>query len=309
MARLFCARPETFGPYYVHSNTKWHYFNLNRAPLIIRGPIKIHKNNNPIRPIINLTNAPAYKLARKITKDLQKHIHLPNSFDVKNTVQLTHDITDIPYDSNIKLASFDITNMYTNIPTNELANIILNLRNNNYVDPTIRSEILHLCVTILQQNYFKFEDSFYIQNTGPAMGAPTSSILSEMYLQFLENTVLSNILIRHDILGYFRYVDDILVIYRENHTDIHEVLNLFNNATSTLQFTIEQENNTSMNFLDVTNNGLNFRVYRKPTATDRIIPRNCNHPPEHKQSAVNYVSTPHIIPPKGCGQTTGIRNH
>jgi hypothetical protein len=111
------------------------------------------------------------------------------------------------------------------------------------------------------------------------MGAPTSSILSEIYLQFLEHTVLSNILIQHDILGYFRYVENILVIYRENHTDIYEVLNLFINATSTLQFTIEQENNNSINFLDITNNGLNFRVYRKPTATDHIIPRNSNtHP-------------------------------
>ena len=175
--------------------------------------------------------------------------------------------------------------------------------------PTIRSEILHLCATILQQDYFQFQDSFYIQNTGLAIDAPTSSILSEIYLQFLKYTILSNILIQHDILGYFRNVEDILVVYRANRTDIHEVLKLFIKATSTLQFTIEQENNTSMNFLDVTNNGLNFRVYRKLTATDRIIPRNCNHPPEHKQSAVNYVSTPHIIPPKGCGQTTGIRNH
>ena len=59
---------------------------------------------------------------------------------------------DIPYDSNIKLASFDFTNIYTNIPTNELANIILNLCNSNYIDPATQSEILHLCSTILKQN-------------------------------------------------------------------------------------------------------------------------------------------------------------
>ena len=126
------------------------------------------------------------------------------------------------------------------------------------------------------------------------MGAPTSSILSEIYLQFLEHMVLSNILIQRNTLGYFRYIDDILIIYRENHTDIHEVLNLFNNATSTLQFTMEQENNNSINFLDITiyknNNSLNFCVYRKPTATDHIIPHNSNHPAEHKRTVVNYLN-------------------
>jgi hypothetical protein len=126
------------------------------------------------------------------------------------------------------------------------------------------------------------------------MGAPTSSLLSETYLQFLEHAVLSDILIQHNILGYFRYIDDILIVYRENHTYILEVLDLFNTAVTALLFTMEQEDNNSINFLDITvyksNNSLNFCVYRKSTATDHIIPRNSNHPPEHKRSAVNYLS-------------------
>jgi hypothetical protein len=45
------------------------------------------------------------------------YIPLPYTFSEKNTVQLINDLTDIPYDSNIKFASVDITNMYSNIPT------------------------------------------------------------------------------------------------------------------------------------------------------------------------------------------------
>ena len=144
------------------------------------------ENTNPIQLIVNWTNAPAYKLAKKLMKDLQKHIPLPYAFNVKNIIHLMKDLTNIPYDNNIKLASFDITNMYTNIPTNDLPNIIHYLQSINYVNPSTQTEILHVCSTILNQNYFQFEDSFFIQNTGLAMGAPTSSILSEIYLQFLE---------------------------------------------------------------------------------------------------------------------------
>jgi len=74
----------------------------------------------------------------------------------------------------------------------------------------------------------------YVQTEGLAMGAPTSAILSEIYLQFLENNVIYNILKTHNIIGYFRYVDDILVIYNNVKSNIHEVLDDFNQITPKL---------------------------------------------------------------------------
>ena len=151
------------------------------------------------------------------------------------------DLLSNPYNNNLKLASFDITNMYTNIPTDELPVIIQNHCTRNNINMTTQTEIIHLCDIILNQNYFHFNGSYYLQNTGLAMGAPTSSIFSEIYLQYLENTILYDILIKHIIIGYFRYVDEILTVYNEEHTDIHRVLHLFNTAALTLSFTIEKE--------------------------------------------------------------------
>jgi hypothetical protein len=71
------------------------------------------------------------------------------------------------------------------------------------------------------------------------MGAPSSAVLSEVHLQHLEHTEIIKIITQHNILGYFRHVDDILMIYGENSTDIHEVHIAFNNITSTIKFTIE----------------------------------------------------------------------
>ena len=73
------------------------------------------------------------------------------------------------------------------------------------------------------------------------MGAPSSSILSEIYLQFLQNTHIYNTLPQHQITGYFRYVDDILIVYNNSNTDIHKVLDQFNSISPTLTFTIETE--------------------------------------------------------------------
>jgi hypothetical protein len=51
-------------------------------------------------------------------------------------------------------------------------------------------DITRIAQTLTGQNYFRFRDTIYVQNEGLAMGAPTSSILSEVYLQYLENTTI-----------------------------------------------------------------------------------------------------------------------
>jgi len=56
------------------------------------------------------------------------------------------------------------------------------------------------------------------------VGAPTSSVLYEIYLQHLENTKIFDILGNSRVDGYFSYVDDVLLIYNENLTDIEDVL-------------------------------------------------------------------------------------
>ena len=114
------------------------------------------------------------------------------------------DLLHIPYDTDLKFASFDITNMHTNIPTNELPDIIRNLcTKKNNVNITTQTEIIHLCDIITTHNYFQFNNSYYLQKSGQAMGAPTSSMFAEIHLQFLQNTTIYDILTKYNIVGYF----------------------------------------------------------------------------------------------------------
>ena len=73
------------------------------------------------------------------------------------------DLDYIPCTPDLRLASLDISNMYTNIPTNELLDIIENTCKNNNLEPTIRQEILHLTRLVVTQNYFKLQDKTYLQ--------------------------------------------------------------------------------------------------------------------------------------------------
>jgi hypothetical protein len=49
---------------------------------------------------------------------------LPNAFNVKNSPQLTAGLKEMELQTNIRLASLDISRMYTNIPTMYLRDII-----------------------------------------------------------------------------------------------------------------------------------------------------------------------------------------
>ena len=133
----------------------------------------------------------------------------------------------------------------------------------------------------------------YVQTEGLTMGAPTSTILSEIYLQFLENNAIHNILKTHNIKEYFRYVDDILVIYNTIKSNTHDVLNEFNQITPKLKFTIEEEIESKLSFLDITiqreQHRMKTNIYRKPTTTDSIIPNDSCHPIEQKIAANSYL--------------------
>jgi hypothetical protein len=81
----------------IDCNRKWNLFNMNPDTPTLRGLMKIHKADVPIRPVVNYINAPAYKLAKFFTKVLQSHIPLPNIYDLTYSTQLIDEINNTIY--------------------------------------------------------------------------------------------------------------------------------------------------------------------------------------------------------------------
>jgi len=80
--------------------------------------------------------------------------------------------------------------MYPSIANDELVRIVKVLCIENQLDEKTTNELIKITHTILEQNYFTFRNQCYSQNTGIAMGAPSSAILSEVYLQHLNTLKL-----------------------------------------------------------------------------------------------------------------------
>jgi hypothetical protein len=125
------------------------------------------------------------------------------------------------------------------------------------------------------------------------MGAPSSGIISEIFLQHFEHSHLPILAHKNKQVNYFCSVDDVLLIYDDLQTDIHTILSDFNSFHSNRQFTKEKEHDNKFNYLDITIHktptSVNTGIFRKTAFTDTIIPYTSNHPPQHKYAAIRFL--------------------
>jgi len=161
---------------------------MNPSTPSIKGLIKIHKPDQPIRPVVNWRNAPAYRLPKLYTENIHRLAPMPNAFNIKNTHDLPRNIKDTPLLPHHSLASLDITNLYSNIPVPETKTILMGLLEHELIAPQTQQEILKWYDVITGQNYFSHNKDIILQYNGLAMGAPSSGLIAEIFLQHTENT-------------------------------------------------------------------------------------------------------------------------
>jgi len=139
-----------------------------------------------------------------------------------------------------------------------------------------------LLETVLQQNYFSFQNNTYQPEKGISLGSPISITVAEIFLQHLENTHLKHILESKHIIFYTRYVDDTLMIYNTKYTTPETINQHINKAHPNLQFTPSHEHENNISFLDLLliqqPNKIEIDVYCKPTTTDATINYTSNQP-------------------------------
>ena len=131
------------------------------------------------------------------------------------------------------------------------------------------------------------------------MGSPIPNIISEIFLQDLENKHLKQILDTQNIILHTRYVADILIIYNTKHITVKKIQNYINQLHPNLTFTPKIENKNTINFLDLQliRQPTGIDIYRKPTTSDTTINYSSNHPREHKMTAYRYLINWMLSPP------------
>lgn len=142
-----------------------------------------------------------------------------------------------------------------------------------------KDELTRLLSFCLTSGYFQFEGDSYIQLEGVAMGSPISPIVADIVMQRALESIMSNSPLR--IIFIKKYVDDLLVAIHVD--DVQHVLEKFNDFHPRIQFTLEEEVENKLPYLDMllhrSPDGLIKSVwYSKPCSSQRMLNYHSVHP-------------------------------
>ncbi len=250
---------------------------------------KIHKPNNPGRPIVSGNGSPTERISEFVDSFLNPLVSRIPSF-IKDTTDFLHKLEEVKHqipDSAI-LVTLDVSSLYTNIPHNEgMSACVSALRANRQSRPSVR-EIKELISHILTKNNFSFTDRHFVQVQGTAMGTKMAPSYANLFMSDLEDRLLSSAPNRP--LVWWRFIDDIFSIWCGSQDSLVEFIDHINSFHPTIKFTTEYSL-TSVNFLDVTisksPSGIATDVYSKPTDTHQYLLSNSCHP-SHCKKAIAY---------------------
>ena len=176
------------------SNTYKSMYPTGCVPPKLYGLPKIHKPDTPLRPIVSSCGSVTYGVAKELAKILKplvgKSPHHNNR--TQDFVEQAKHITLAPGEC---LSSYGVSALFTSVPVDPSLNIIMDLleKDHNLKERTVMevSDIILLLEFCLKNTYFSFQDEFYEQVEGAAMGSPVSPIVGNLYMEYLEQKALS----------------------------------------------------------------------------------------------------------------------
>ena len=262
-------------------------------PPRIYGLPKIHKPDIPLRPIVSCIGSPTYQLSKHITSLISPLAGHPSSH-VKNSRHFTEMMRSVHVESAEILVSFDVSSLFTNVPVGEAVSVIYErlredetLEDRTSLSPERIADLLEMR---LRSTYFSFGGNFYEQKEGAAMGSPVSAVVANLCMEFFEELALETVPTRPRL--WKRYVDDTFCILRKGSTK--ELLRHLNRVRPTIKFTVEQEEDRALPFLDTLlrrreDGSLDVSFYRKPTHTDLYLHFESHHPTHVKRGVVRCL--------------------
>ena len=199
--------------------------------------LKIHKKNNPGRPIVSACDSPTEKISMYVDSYLQPLAVKIDSY-FKDTTDFLHKLTEMgQLHKDSTLVTIDVVSLYTNIPLKDgirATKQALDTKQTQELKTWVLLRLLHL---ILSKTAFKFNDKLYEQISGMTMGTKCTPSYAILFMDRLERDFLST---RHLVLlVWWRYIDDIFMVWQHSAEELYSFLDALNAFHETIKFTAD----------------------------------------------------------------------
>ena len=252
---------------------------------------KIHKGLSGVkgRPVISNCGTVTENISEYLDHHLNPLVSLGRSYikDTNHFLSKLGEIGRIP--EGAILCTVDVVGLYPSIPHGEGLEAIreaLDRREN----PNVATDTLvGLASLVLESNYFEFNDRFYKQKLGTAIGTKFAPAYANLFMTGLEERLLKESV--DTPIVWMRFIDDVFFIWTHGEEKLETFINFLNSSHDTIKFTGEHSRE-SISFLDVkvivSEGGvLTTDLFCKPTDTHQYLHKKSCHP-WHTKKAIPY---------------------
>lgn len=253
---------------------------------------KIHKPSDkwpvrdkmpPGRPIISDCSSESYTVAEYIDNFLQPFSVVHASY-VKDTNDFLAKLRAVRTKPDSLLVTLDVESMYTNIDNEDGLEAVRKAFLSQFDSYRSDEHILKLLELGLKNNDFVFNDEFFLQISGTAMGKKFAPSYANIFMANWEEEALEKCYQKPTM--YLRYLDDIFLIWDHGETNFWTFFDILNSHHPSIKLTARVEKE-SIDFLDVSifkgpshksTGHLETKVFFKPTDTHQLLHKASFHP-------------------------------
>lgn len=250
---------------------------------------KIHKPNNPGRPIVSANGHPTEKISEFVDYHLRPHVESLPSF-VKDTTDYLQKMAALnPLPPGTTLVTMDVTSLYTNIPHADGIEACREVWESRSVKDPPTECLVAMLTLVLKKNNFTFNGDHFLQINGTAMGTKMAPSYANIFMGKLEKELLQSSIERP--LSWYRFIDDVDMKWIHTDEGLQNFITRANNIHPSIKFTYEISK-SSISFLDTSsslsaNGELSTDLYSKPTDTNQYLLPSSYHPP-HVTKSIPY---------------------
>ena len=99
----------------------------------------------------------------------------------------------------------------------------------------LKNDLVEFTEIVLKNNNFEFDERHFVQKLGTAIGTRMAPSYANIFMDKLERQLISNALIKPHT--WWRYIDDIFIIWTEGEESLKDLINYLNGAHRTIKFT------------------------------------------------------------------------
>ncbi|CAF3441883.1 unnamed protein product, partial [Rotaria socialis] len=191
---------------------------------------KPHKPGTPLRPIGSGMSSPTIKISKMLDELIRplfdKYVKQTTLIDGVHLVRQLEKYVNLGLlKATTHLCTFDITDLYTMLPQEESISILKQFRrhfNHTHVRGMTIDAIECLARIILNENFFSYNNQYYRQIKGGAIGSPFTLTLANIFMWHWEQPLVEHQKKSNELYG--RYIDDIFLTSNDSIQNLTKML-------------------------------------------------------------------------------------